>query len=94
MKSFLLGLMLSAVSMVGLAGSVDLNTATAAEIAKHLHGIGLAKAQKIIEYRQRFGPIDTPEELLVIKGNRRKDAGKKSFSNDHAIDSAGGTKKS
>ena len=68
MKSFLLGLMLSAVSMVGLAGSVDLNTATAAEIAKHLHGIGLAKAQKIIEYRKRFGPIDTPEELLVIKG--------------------------
>ena len=33
MKSLLLGLMLSAVSMVGLAGSVDLNTATAAELA-------------------------------------------------------------
>ena len=68
MKSLLLGLMLSAVSMLGLAGSVDLNTATAAEIAKHLYEIGLAKAQNIIEHRQPFGPIDTPEELLVIKG--------------------------
>ena len=68
MKSLLLGLMLLAVSTLGLAGSVDLNTATAAQIAKHLHGIGLAKARKIIEYWQRFGPIDTSEELLVIKG--------------------------
>ena len=68
MKPLLLGLMFSAVSMLGIAESVDLNTATAAEIAKQLHGIGSAKAQKIIEYRQQFGPIDTPEELLVIKG--------------------------
>jgi competence protein ComEA len=68
MKPLFLGLILSTVSILGLAGSGDLNTATAAEIAKYLHGIGWAKAQKIIEYRQRFGPIDTPEELLVIKG--------------------------
>ena len=68
MKSLLLGLMLLAVSMLGLARSVDLNTASAAEIAKHLYGIGLAKAQKTIEYRQQFGLIATPEELLVIKG--------------------------
>ena len=68
MKPLLLGLMLSAVSMVGVAGSVELNTASAAEIAKQLHGIGLAKAQKIIEYRQRFGPIDTPGGALGDQG--------------------------
>ncbi|MEC9076869.1 MAG: helix-hairpin-helix domain-containing protein [Pseudomonadota bacterium] len=42
--------------------------ASAQEIAESLHGIGLTKAQKIVEYKIRFGPIDTPEELLAIKG--------------------------
>ena len=42
--------------------------ASAQEIAESLHGIGLSKAQKIVEYKIRFGPIDTPEELLAIKG--------------------------
>ena len=43
-KPLLLGVMFSEVSMLGFAESVDLNTATAAELAKQLHGIGLAKA--------------------------------------------------
>jgi competence ComEA-like helix-hairpin-helix protein len=72
MQPLLLGLMVSAVSMPGLSGSVDLNIATAAEITEDLHGIDLAKAHKIIEYRKWLGPIDTPEELLVIKGMEEK----------------------
>ncbi len=54
-------------SLLVFAESVDLNTATTLDIVKQLNGIGLAKAQRIIGYRQRFGPIDTPAELLVIK---------------------------
>lgn len=59
---------LSLISISALAEPVDLNAAWAQEINESLHGIGLSKAQKIIEYRIRFGPIDTLEELLVING--------------------------
>jgi competence protein ComEA len=54
----------------GLASAepVDLNAATAKEIAAALTGIGLKRAEQIVEYRDRFGPIQTPEELLAIKG--------------------------
>jgi len=67
-KQKLAVLCFSLVSITGLAEPVDLNTATATEIAQSLSGIGLTRAQKIIVYRDKFGPIDTPEELLAIKG--------------------------
>ncbi len=60
--------MLSPIPLGALAELVDLNAASAQEIAESLHGIGLSKAQKIIEYKSCFGPIDTPEELSAIKG--------------------------
>ena len=60
--------MLPLIAISALAEPVDLNAASAQGIAESLHGIGLSKAQKIIEYRIRFGPIDTLEELLVING--------------------------
>ena len=72
MKQKLAGLCFSLVSMTEVAEPVDLNTATAKEIAQSLSGIGLTRAQKIIVYRDKFGPIDTPEELLAIKGIGQK----------------------
>jgi competence ComEA-like helix-hairpin-helix protein len=68
MKHLIFATVLSLMTLNASAESVDLNTASAQEIAKSLNGIGLSKAKKIIEYRNRFGPIDTPEELLAIKG--------------------------
>jgi len=47
---------------------VDLNHASAQEIAAVLHGIGVKKAEQIVVYREQYGPIQTPEELLAIKG--------------------------
>ncbi len=64
-------LILALVCWVGSASAadrVDLNQASAAEIASVLSGIGLKRAEQIIAYRERFGPIQTPEELLAIKG--------------------------
>ena len=68
MKHLIFATVLSLITLNVSAEPVDLNTASAQEIAKSLNGIGLSKAKKIIEYRNRFGPIDTPEELLAIKG--------------------------
>lgn len=51
-----------------LAGPVNVNTADADTIAAALNGIGPAKAQAIIEYREKHGPFKTPEDLSLVKG--------------------------
>lgn len=47
---------------------VDLNSADAATLARELNGIGEAKAQAIVEYRQANGAFGSVDELLEVKG--------------------------
>jgi competence protein ComEA len=54
--------------VVSWAGPVNVNTADASAIAKELDGIGPAKAQAIVEYRQKNGPFRTAEDLLKVDG--------------------------
>jgi comEA protein len=49
------------------AALVNLNTATAADLAK-LPGIGPAVAARIVEYRQKNGGFKKAEELMNVKG--------------------------
>jgi competence protein ComEA len=53
--------------------SINLNTATAAELEK-LPGIGQKVAARIVEYRQKNGPFKKVEELMNVQG-----IGEKSF---------------
>jgi competence protein ComEA len=57
----------------GAAAVVNLNTATATQIAT-LPGIGEKAAQRIIEYREKNGGFKKVEELMNVKG-----IGEKSF---------------
>ncbi len=50
------------------AAQVNINTADAATLAKELKGIGLKRAQDIVEYRQKHGPFKTADELALVKG--------------------------
>ena len=50
------------------AGPVNVNSADAATLAQELDGIGPAKAQAIVEYRQKNGPFRAPEDLLKVQG--------------------------
>jgi competence protein ComEA len=50
------------------AGPVNVNTADVNTIARELDGIGPAKAQAIVEYRQKNGPFRSPEDLLKVEG--------------------------
>jgi competence protein ComEA len=50
------------------AGPVNVNTADANTIAKELDGIGPAKAQAIVEYRQKNGPFRSADDLLKVDG--------------------------
>ena len=47
---------------------VKINTADAQAIADQLNGIGLKKAEAIIEYRKEHGPFKTLEDLKNVKG--------------------------
>ncbi len=47
---------------------VDINTATAEQLADTLQGIGLKRAEAIVAYRDRFGKFYSAEELTAVKG--------------------------
>ena len=48
--------------------AVNVNSADAETIAKELKGIGMAKAQAIVEYRKANGQFETVEQLTEVKG--------------------------
>jgi len=50
------------------AGPVDINSADAESLARELDGIGLARAQAIVEYRDTHGPFKAPEDLKRVSG--------------------------
>jgi competence protein ComEA len=54
--------------LLALAGPVDINSADAETISAELKGIGLAKAQAIVEYRKEHGPFKSVDELANVKG--------------------------
>lgn len=47
---------------------VNINKASAPEIAKSLKGIGLKKAEAIVELRAKLGGFKRVEQLLDVKG--------------------------
>ena len=47
---------------------LNVNTADALTLQKELNGIGKAKAEAIVSYREANGPFATVDELLEIKG--------------------------
>lgn len=47
---------------------LNLNTADAPTLQKELNGIGKAKAEAIVAYREAHGPFEAVDELLEIQG--------------------------
>ena len=50
------------------AGPVDLNSADAETIGRELNGVGSARAQAIVEYRDENGVFQSADELLNVAG--------------------------
>lgn len=50
------------------SAKIDLNGADAATLQKELAGVGEAKAQAIVAYRDTNGPFSSVDELLEVKG--------------------------
>ncbi|MCL9667227.1 helix-hairpin-helix domain-containing protein [Rosenbergiella epipactidis] len=47
---------------------VNLNTADAATLSAKLNGVGLKKAQAIIEYREKYGLFTDVKQLIEVPG--------------------------
>lgn len=50
------------------ADPVDVNTATAEQLAEALNGVGESKAEAIVEYREANGPFTHIDELINVRG--------------------------
>jgi len=54
--------------IIAQAGPVNINTADAETLSRELKGIGMKRAEAIVEYRKKFGPFKSPDELALVKG--------------------------
>ncbi len=70
MKTFrtAIAVILLALPMLTFAGPVNINTADAQTLASELSGVGLSKAEAIVEYREKHGPFRNADDLSLVKG--------------------------
>lgn len=66
-KALLVAVMLLSGGLVW-AGNVNINTADAATLAEGLNGVGIKKAQAIVDYRKKHGVFKSINDLASVKG--------------------------
>ncbi len=61
-----------ALSLTGLSmaetGPIDINTASAEQLAEALNGVGEARAEAIVSYREENGDFEHVDELVNVRG--------------------------
>lgn len=64
--------LLFALALTGMAvaesSPVDINTATVEQLAEALNGVGPARAEAIVAYREEHGPFGHIDELVNVRG--------------------------
>lgn len=53
---------------VAVSEKVNINTATAEQLAAALRGVGLARAEAIVKLREELGRFTDVEQLLQVRG--------------------------
>lgn len=67
-KSWAIAALLMAAPWIASGEALDLNTATAEQLANALTGVGKAKAEAIVKDREARGPFKSVEDLDRVKG--------------------------
>lgn len=67
-KTTLIALVALFVSSLSLAAPVNINTASATEIADALNGVGMVKAEALIAYRTSKGMFSSAEQIIDVRG--------------------------
>ena len=47
---------------------VDVNTASVQVLAEAIHGVGLKRAQAIVQYREQHGAFSSVDQLAQVRG--------------------------
>lgn len=68
LKKLSLALLLGVSPLLYAAEMVDINSADAATLAQELTGVGDAKAQAIVTYREKNGPFKSVDDLAMVDG--------------------------
>ncbi len=71
MKNTLLTMLTLVVLFFGgasVATPINVNQASAEQIAESLQGVGLQKANAIVQYRSKHGDFQSKNDLLNVKG--------------------------
>ncbi len=55
-------------SSIAFASPVNINTATAVEISEALNGIGMVKAQAIVDFRTTNGLFSSADQITMVNG--------------------------
>ena len=68
LRTLLIAVVLALTTAVASADPVDINSATAEELALVLNGVGAKKAAAIVAYREKNGPFQDVQELTKVSG--------------------------
>lgn len=60
------------ISTFAFASPVNINTADAPTLSKNIKGVGLKKAQTIVDYREKNGKFSKIEDIMKVKGIGKK----------------------
>ena len=68
LRKIIIGLSMLLVSAIAMAASLNINKATAEEIAQAMNGVGLVKAEAIVKDREQNGAFKTIDEVIRVQG--------------------------
>jgi len=51
-----------------VVSTININTASAQELSEGLNGVGIKRAEKIVQYREAHGDFSSVEQLIAVKG--------------------------
>ncbi len=68
LRNLFIAVLFALASLTAIAEPVDINTATAVEMAAAIKGVGSKKAAAIVNYRNENGPFQEIEELTKVSG--------------------------
>lgn len=61
-------LLLATLGFISTASALNINTADAPTLSAELKGIGMTKAEAIVNFRAEHGPFSEPNDLIAVPG--------------------------
>jgi competence protein ComEA len=68
LRNVVIALVLSLASVAAFAAPININTASADQIAEAIVGVGASKAEAIVAFRKEHGPFNSVDDLVLVKG--------------------------